>query len=226
MRPGRRSDYHPGVAHTYPPLNVEIRTPRLTLAGASDELLERLVPLVRAGVADTEPWPFDDPTSFYADNPEREWQWLRSIWTGRGRVSPDAWRLYFAVLVDGEAVGMQSLTGTNFTRFGTVTSFSWLGPGRRGQGLGKEMRAAILQLAFVGLSAREAGSDAFFDNEASNGVSRALGYEPNGTDWDTRRGEPAQIQQWRLTRDAWERVRRDDIELTGVEECLPVLGIG
>jgi RimJ/RimL family protein N-acetyltransferase len=226
VRPGRRSDYHPGVSHTYPPLNVEIRTPRLTLAGASDELLERLVPLVRAGVADAEPWPFDDPTSFYLDNPEREWQWLRSIWTGRGRVSPDAWRLYFAVLVDGDAVGLQSLTGTNFTRFGTVTSFSWLGPGHRGQGLGKEMRAAILQLAFAGLGAREAGSDAFVDNEASNGVSRALGYEPNGTDWDTRRGEPAQIQQWRLTRDAWERVRRDDIELTGVEKCLPVLGIG
>jgi RimJ/RimL family protein N-acetyltransferase len=107
-----------------------------------------------------------------------------------------------------------------------VTSFSWLAPGRRGQGLGKEMRAAILQLAFAGLGAREAGSDAFFDNEASNRVSRALGYEPNGTDWDTRRGEPAMIQQWRLTRDAWERVRRDDIELIGVEECLPVLSTG
>ena len=28
----------------------------------SDELLERLVPMVRAGVADTEPWPLDDPS--------------------------------------------------------------------------------------------------------------------------------------------------------------------
>ncbi|MEV4414346.1 GNAT family protein [Catellatospora sp. NPDC049609] len=109
---------------------------------------------------------------------------------------------------------------------GTVSSFSWLAPGSRGQGLGKEMRAAILQLAFAGLGAREAGSDAFVDNEAPNRVSRALGYEPNGTDWDTRRGEPARIQQWRLTRDAWERVRRDDIALTGVAECLSVLGIG
>ena len=54
---------------------------------------------------------------------------------GRGRVSPDSWRLYFAVLVDGDPVGMQDLTGKNFTRFGTVTSFSWLAPGRRGEGL-------------------------------------------------------------------------------------------
>jgi RimJ/RimL family protein N-acetyltransferase len=223
--PGRLATVR-GVAHTYPPLNVEVRTPRLTLAGASDELLERLVPLVRAGVADAEPWPFDDPTSFYADSPEREWQWLRRIWAGRARLSPDPWRLYFAVLVDGEPVGMQDLIGANFARFGTVSSFSWLAPGRRGQGLGREMRAAILQLAFAGLGAREAGSAAFVDNEASNRISRSLGYEPNGTDWDTRRGEPAQVRLWRLTRDAWEQARRDDIELAGVQECLPVLGIG
>jgi RimJ/RimL family protein N-acetyltransferase len=221
-----RADYRPGVAHTYPPLNVEVRTPRLTLAGASDDLLERIVPLVRAGVADAEPWPFDDPISFYADSPEREWQWLRGIWRGRGHVTPDSWRLYFAVLVDGEPVGMQDLSGRDFTRFGTVTSFSWLAPGSRRRGLGTEMRAAILHLAFAGLGAREAGSDAFVDNEGSNRVSRALGYEPNGTDWDTRRGEPARIQRWRLARKGWERGRRDDIELRGVQECLPVLRIG
>ena len=87
------------------------------------------------------------------------------------------------------------------------------------------MRAAILHLAFAGLGAREAGSDAFVDNAASNRISRGLGYAPNGTDWDTRRGEPARIQRWQLTRDNWERVRRDDIALTGVQECLPVLGI-
>jgi RimJ/RimL family protein N-acetyltransferase len=216
-------DYRPGVAHTYPPLNVEVRTPRLTLAGASDDLLERLVPLVRAGIADSEPWPFDDPISFYADNPEREWKWLRSIWGGRSRVSPEFWRLYFAVLVDGEPIGMQDLSGRNFKQFGTVSSFSWLAPGHRGRGLGKEMRAAVLHLAFAGLDAREAGSDAFIDNQASNHISRALGYQPNGTDWDTRRGEPARIQQWLLTRDTWEGLRRDDIELSGVEECKPVL---
>ncbi|HSR86320.1 MAG TPA: GNAT family protein, partial [Streptosporangiaceae bacterium] len=87
------------------------------------------------------------------------------------------------------------------------------------------MRAAVLHLAFAGLGAREAESDAFTDNHASNKVSRALGYEPNGTTWDTRRGEAALIQRWRLTRDAWHRVRRDDIELFGVQECLPALGL-
>lgn len=117
---------------------------------------------------------FDDPISFYADSPQREWQWRRGIRAGRARLSPDSWRLYFAVLVDGEPVGMQDLIGTHFTRFGTVSSFSWLAPGRRGQGLGKEMRAAILQLAFAGLGAREAGSDAFVDTKRPTVFPAAL----------------------------------------------------
>ncbi|HSR86014.1 MAG TPA: hypothetical protein VLM11_17705, partial [Streptosporangiaceae bacterium] len=95
------------MVHTYPPLNLEVRTPRLTLAGATDELLERLVPVVRAGVADAAPWPFDDPMSLYADSPDREWRWLRAIWAGRARVDQSFWRLYFVVLLDGEPIGMQ-----------------------------------------------------------------------------------------------------------------------
>lgn len=221
----RRGRYGAGVAHTYPPLNLRVRTPRLALAGATDELLERLVPVVRAGVADGPPWAFDDPISLYADSPEREWRWLRAIWAGRARVDEDFWRLYFVVLVDDEPIGMQDLKGTAFTTFGTVSTFSWLAPGRRGRGIGTEMRAAVLHLAFAGLGAREAESDAFTDNHASNQVSRALGYEPNGTTWDTRRGEVAPIQRWRLTREAWERTERDDIALTGVRECLAPLGL-
>ena len=104
------------MIHTYPPLNLEVRTPRLTLAGATDELLERLIPVVRAGVANAPPWPFDDPISLYEDSPKREWEWLRSIWRGRARVDPDYWRLYFVVLLDGESIGMQDLTGSVLNR--------------------------------------------------------------------------------------------------------------
>ncbi|WP_198663301.1 GNAT family N-acetyltransferase [Jiangella endophytica] len=85
------------------------------------------------------------------------------------------------------------------------------------------MRAAVLHLAFDGLGAREAASDAFVDNLASNRVSERLGYEPNGTDWATRRGDAAMPRRWRLTRERW--TRRGDIELTGVAECRPVLGL-
>jgi hypothetical protein len=63
----------------------------------------------------------------------------------------------------------------------------------------------------------------FDDSHASNGVSRALGYQPNGVDWATRRGDAAEIHRWRLTREQWSTRRRDDIELVGVAECLPVM---
>jgi RimJ/RimL family protein N-acetyltransferase len=210
---------------SYPPLDLSVRTPRLTLAGATDELLERLVPVVRAGVVGDGEVPFDDPASLYEDSPTREWTWLRRIWSGRSKVGADFWRLYFVICDDGEPVGMQDLIGDDFAAVGTVHSFSWLAPGARGRGLGKESRAAILHLAFEGFGAREAGSDAFTDNHASNRVSEALGYTRNGTDWATRRGEPAQLFRWRLTRDEWAERRRADITLSGVRECKPVLGL-
>jgi hypothetical protein len=56
---------------SYPPLNVQVHTPRLSLLGATDELLERLLPVVRKGVVTAAPWPFDDPMSLYQDSPER-----------------------------------------------------------------------------------------------------------------------------------------------------------
>lgn len=215
----------PGMPHAYPPLDVEVRTPRLALAGATDDLLERLVPVIREGVVSAGHMPFDDPMSLYEDSPQREWKWLRAIWAGRARVDPQRWRLYFVVMVEGCPIGMQDLIGIDFAALGTVSTFSWLQPSFRRRGLGREMRSAILHLAFDGLDAREASSEAFTDNEASNAVSRALGYEPNGTTWATRRGNPALLTAWRLTRKNWEQSRRDDIQLTGVEACLPVLGL-
>ncbi len=215
----------PVTTSSYPPLNVQVHTPRLSLLGATDDLLERLVPVVRAGVVTTPPWPFDDPMSLYEDSPDREWRWLRAVWTGRGRVSDSFWRLYFVVVVDGEPVGMQDLIATDYPTFGAVSTFSWLGPDARGQGLGTEMRHAVLHLAFEGLGAQRAGSDAFIDNDASNRVSEALGYQRNGVDWATRRGDPGELKRWTLSREQWSTRRRDDIDLLGVAECRPVLGI-
>ena len=43
------------------------------------------------------------------------------------------------------------------------------------------MRTAVLALAFEGLDAEIALTEAWSDNEASLGVSRSLGYLPNGS---------------------------------------------
>ncbi|HET6909332.1 MAG TPA: GNAT family protein [Mycobacteriales bacterium] len=209
----------------YPPLQIEVTTPMLRLRGATDQLLEELIPIVRAGVVSDEDAPFDDPMSLYDSSPSREWRWMRAIWAARARVEPDWWRINFVVEADGTLVGVQDLIAEEFPCFGGVSTFSWLAPPARGRGLGQEMRAAVLHLAFDGFGAREATSEAFVDNDASNAVSRSLGYEDNGVTWATRRGQPAQLRRWRLTRERWEPRRRTDIVLSGVAPALPVLGL-
>ncbi len=209
----------------YPPLQVEVATPRLRLRAATDDLLEDLLPTVRAGVVQEDEVPFDDPISHYEDLPAREWRWLQAIWRARGRTEPAWWRLNFVVDVDGALVGMQDLIAEDFPTFGSVTTFSWLAPQARGRGFGREMRAAIVHLAFAGFAAREATSEAFLDNLASNAISRSLGYAENGLTWATRRGQPFQLRRWTLSRSRWEETQRNDITLRGVDQCLPVFGL-
>ncbi len=209
----------------YAPLQIRVVTPRLELVGATDEMLAKLVPLVEGGKTFAEPAPYDDPMPFYESDPEaRVHEWLRSRWRGRATFSPSQFRLSFVVVVDGEAVGMQDLIAEKFDACGTVLTFSWLSTDVRRRGLGTEMRSAVLHLAFAGLDAQEASSDAFVDNLGSNRVSELLGYEKNGVEWDTRRGEPAILQRWRLTRRNWEGHRRDDIRLHGVPAMRRLIG--
>lgn len=206
--------------HPYAPLNVTVTTPRIELRGAADALLEELAPLVRAGQADADPPPFDDPISLYETDPDaRVHKWLQANWRNRGRVDADFWRLNLVVLVDGHAVGVQDIIGIDFETLGSVTTFSWLAADRRGRGYGREMRAAALHLTFDGFNAVEATSEAFLDNAGSNHVSETLGYQRNGTSRCTRRGQPAVLQRWRITRDQWLPHRRDDIALSGVDAC-------
>jgi RimJ/RimL family protein N-acetyltransferase len=215
------------MASIYPPFNLAVRTPRVELRGATDDLLTDLLPVLRAGIYDPEgPLPFDDPMSLYDASPQREWRWLRAIWAGRSRVEVDEWwRLYFVVLYEGAPIGVQDLTGVSFRTLRTVTTFSWIGLEHQGKGLGREMRSAILHLAFEGLGAQRAESEAFHDNHASNRISKTLGYEPNGIAWATRMGAPAQQARWVLTRERWAEHRRDDVVIMGLEPCRVMLGL-
>jgi RimJ/RimL family protein N-acetyltransferase len=127
--------------------------------------------------------------------------------------------------MDDEVVGQQAITAADFPTLKTVNSFSVLRLRDQGRGLGKEMRAAVLHLAFAGLGALRAESDAFADNLASQGVSKALGYTPNGSMLASRPSGGALMLRFVLTRERWERSPRADIKIRGLEPCLPVLGI-
>ena len=119
---------------------------------------------------------------------------------------------------------MQEVHANDFAIVRSVDTGSWLARSYQGQGIGTEIRAAVLHLAFAGLGALEALSGAFDDNPSSLAVSRKLGYEKVGERRVARRGEPARLIGFRLTRDRWEAHRRNDITIAHLEECRESLG--
>lgn len=212
----------------WPLFGLRVVTPLLELRYADDELLQALTKYHNEGVFAPGGEPFDGDSSFYRQSPEAERQFLTGEWGARAKTSRDWWHLSFGVLANGEPVGMQDITGVNFPKVRTVNSFSFLGLKHQGRGLGKEMRTAILHLAFGGLGALRAESDAFDDNPSSQGVSRALGYRPNGSLLAPRPSGGAPMSRFLLTREDWlltPASRRQDIEVHGLETSLPILGL-
>lgn len=150
----------------------------------------------------------------------------QSSWRAWGDWRPEAWRLPFAVTAADEFIGVQELEGTNFPVLRTVDSSSFLIPSARGRGWGKQMRRAVLALAFGPLGAQAAITSAWHDNHASLGVSRALGYQPNGESLDLRGDRADVMVHLRLRRADWLAAdHADGITVTGFEPCRPLFGL-
>jgi len=151
---------------------------------------------------------------------------VQSYWVSRGSWRPDAWNLMFAVCREGSLVGAQSLEAEDFAALRTVDSWSFLDTTSRGLGFGKQMRQAILSLAFGPMEAEYAVTSAWDDNHASLGVSRALGYRDNGVTTHRRGDGRGTIAHLRVTRDDWLGTdHADDVGISGFEPCRPFLGI-
>lgn len=212
------------MPHPYWPLfDLRIRTPRLALRLPDDGELVALARLAAGGIHGAGAMPFAIPWT-ERPSPDLERRLLQWHWANRAGWSPDGWRLSFAVFEGGRIVGAQDVRAEDFARVRTVHTGSWLGREHQGKGIGKEMRAAALHLAFAGLGGLIAQTSAFADNAASLGVTRALGYVRDGEELVVRRGVASRHLRFRLERDEWERRRRDDIVLEGLEPCLPLLG--
>lgn len=210
--------------HPWPLFGLRINTPRLELRVPDDEDLVDLFEAARAGIHPPDEMPFGVPWTDWLHEPAALQRYLSYHWTARGALTPESWSLPFAVLADGDIVGTQELSAEDFAGSRSVSSGSWLTASAQGRGLGVEMRAAVLHLAFAGLGALEAQTSAWVDNEASQRVSLRLGYEHDGEQLLARRGEPTRHLRFRLTRDAWQRTRFEGIALHGLEPCLPLLG--
>jgi len=107
-----------------------------------------------------------------------------------------------------------------------VHTGSWIGRRYQGRGIGTEMRAAVLSLAFDDLHAEHARSTAHSDNAASLGVSRKLGYADDGIEHFVVRGQAINARRLLLDRATWQARRPLRVRVSGLAPCLPWFGLG
>jgi RimJ/RimL family protein N-acetyltransferase len=212
------------LSHPWPLFDLRIRTSRLELRSPTDEDLEALLEVARDGVHDPRLMPFavawtDQPS------PAFERSFLQFFWRARASWAPEAWKLPLAVVHGGQPVGIQEIWATDFPTRRVVETGSWLGLRHQGQGLGTEMRAAVLYLAFEGLGASAALSGALEGNEASRRVSEKLGYQPNGEGVVAPRGRPVVERRYLLRRERWQRGLYS-ASIEHLELCRSMFGLG
>jgi RimJ/RimL family protein N-acetyltransferase len=208
----------------FPLLGLRLTTPRLELRLPSADELGALADLAASGVHDPDVMPFNVP---WTDQPPAKaaLSVVQHHWRQLGSWDPRNWSLNLTVFHAGVVVGQQSIGASDLAVTREVHTGSWLGRRHQGQGIGTEMRAAVLCLAFDGLDAQEATSGAFEPNVASYAVSRKLGYEPDGFQRRVVRGRLSIERRLRLTRAAWERHRTIPVGIEGLRPCLPLLGL-
>ncbi len=209
-----------GIADVWPLHGIRLRTADLDLRVMTEADLPALARVMPADLA------LNPHATRYAglDEPaNRRAVLAQGYWRALGMWSPDDWALPFVARSGGEPVGVQWLEGPDWTSERTVDSASWLIAPARGRGLGKQMRAAVLALAFGHLGAQAAISSAVVGNGGSLGVSRALGYRDTHRSVLEHSGET--LQHVRLEAPAWSASGLSHgVVVDGVTPALPLFG--
>lgn len=216
------------LATAFPPFGLRVTSGDLELRLPDDAELVRLADVAAAGIHPPERSPFLVPWNLGAPDEVRR-GFLQFHWASRGKVSPEAWGFELGVFRDGEPVGVQGVGARAFAATRSAGTGSWLGLPHHGQGIGKRMRLLALHLLFEGFDAAVATTEAFDDNPESNGVTRSLGYAPNGVALVDRQGTPATENRYRMTREMWAArpdLHRPDVTLAGVAPVRAMLGLG
>ena len=148
--PGRHRRIVPVISHHWPLFGLRLTTPRLELRLPRLDDLATLADLAAEGVHDPEVQPFLVPwtDTTPAERARSTVQYHWNTWAGW---QPRNWSLGLVTVLDGDVVGTQELDAREFATLREVVTGSWLGTAHQGRGLGTEMRAAVLHLAFAGL---------------------------------------------------------------------------
>ena len=205
------------LSDLWPTYSLRIHTPRLTLRLPDAEELAVLAQVAADGVHEPGERPFLTPWT--EGTPEdRARTVLQGHWDDLASWTPTNWSLGLGVFVAGdEPIGMVHLGARDFRVVRGVTTSSWLGLPYHHQGLGTEARAGLLTLAFDHLGATDAVTEVFTDNHASQGVSRKLGYRPDGISKDARGDEVLVSDRLRLTAETWDGIAHPCVTVDGVE---------
>jgi RimJ/RimL family protein N-acetyltransferase len=150
---------------------------------------------------------------------------LQGHWARLGGWSVAQWQLGLGVFRHGDPLGVVWLRARDFLVVREVTTSAWLGLDHQRRGYGTEARTGLLTLAFDHLDATAARTEVFRDNHSSQGVSRKLGYQPDGISVDARGTEAVVSDRLRLTRDTWTQQDRPAVTVDGLPACRPMLGL-
>ena len=207
----------------WPLFGLVLRSARLELRPPADDDLVALLDVARAGVHDPATMPFAVAwTDLRGDAFDQGF--LQFWWRTRASWTVDAWSLPFAVLREGQPIGVQELRATNLRADRTVDTGSWLGIRSQGLGFGTEMRAAVLAFAFDHLGATTARSAALEGSEASRRVSMKLGYRPDGFGEVAPRGIPVREERFVLDRSDLDR-ESWPLAVDGFDTCRAMFGL-
>jgi RimJ/RimL family protein N-acetyltransferase len=206
----------------WPTFALRITTPRLTLRLPAEGELPALAEVAAAGIHEPDERPFLTPWTEGGPE-ERARSVLQGHWDDLASWTPESWTLGLAMFVDDTTpIGQASLRARDFRVVREVTTSSWLGLAHHRQGFGTEARTALLALAFDHLGATDATSEVFPDNQASQGVSRKLGYVHDGISRDARGDEVLVSDRLRLTAARWSETSHPPVTVAGAERALPM----
>ena len=203
--------------------SLRLRTPRLELRLGDRSELEELASVASGGIHPPHEMPFAVPWTDAVGDPRFVEDFVGFHERALTQWTPASWTLNLLVFADGHPVGTQSVGAEGFAVARTVHTGSWLGSESQGRGLGTEMRAAVLELAFTRLGARAARSGWLESGAAQSArVSARLGYHETGSHVERPRGEPVLHHDLLLEQEAW--ACPFALEIGGVEPCLPLFG--
>jgi RimJ/RimL family protein N-acetyltransferase len=215
----------PGVTHPLWPLfDLRLTTGDLELRVPREEELPAFAEVVERGIHPADEMPFGIAWTA-APSRERNLESFRWWTIAKATFTPERWTLTLGVWENGVPAGFQDLRGDEFATTRTVGTGSWLGREFQGRGIGRLMRQAVLALAFDHLGAEVAESEAFIDNPASNRVSLAVGYKPNGFGRLAPQGVPRETQRFRMTIADWRARPRPPVTVEGFEASRELFGL-